>query len=49
MKRFLRQIPADRHDEFRDRCARLIEDAYPPGPNGTTVFPFNRLFMIDRA
>ncbi|MBT8201689.1 MAG: methyltransferase domain-containing protein [Acidimicrobiia bacterium] len=49
MKRFLGQIPYDGHDEFRARCARLIEEAYPAGPDGATVFPFRRLFIIDRA
>jgi len=28
---------------------RRLRDAYPPGPDGTTLYPFRRLFVVARA
>ena len=32
--------------EFRDDLAPLLADAYPARPDGTTVFPFRRVFVV---
>ncbi|CAM4372885.1 Trans-aconitate 2-methyltransferase [Mycobacterium basiliense] len=37
----------DEHwDRFRQELIPLLEDAYPPRSDGTTVFPFRRLFVV---
>ena len=49
MQRFLKRIDADRHDDYRDECARQIATAYPPNDRGETVFPFTRLFILAQS
>jgi trans-aconitate 2-methyltransferase len=34
--------------EFESAYAELVLRHYPPRPDGTTVFPFRRLFFIAR-
>ncbi len=33
---------------FEARYAELVDAAYPPGPDGRTLFPFRRLFLVAR-
>ncbi|WP_033290484.1 trans-aconitate 2-methyltransferase [Amycolatopsis jejuensis] len=35
-------------DEFRDDLAPLLDEAYPPRPDGTTWFEFRRIFFVAR-
>lgn len=32
--------------QFRDELVPLLADAYPPRPDGTTFFPFRRVFVV---
>ncbi len=34
---------------FADECRRRYRAAYPPGPDGSTLLPFSRLFIIATA
>ena len=36
-------------DQFRAELAPRLRDAYPPRPDGTTWFPFRRIFLVARA
>lgn len=40
--------PEDRA-RFEDRCRARYREAYPPEPDGTTLLPFSRLFMVARV
>ena len=42
---FLDALGADGDEFFRDYAARLEED-YPTGPDGTTLFSFRRVFVV---
>ncbi|MGA3254752.1 MAG: trans-aconitate 2-methyltransferase [Mycobacterium sp.] len=33
-------------EQFRQELIPLLDDAYPPRPDGTTIFPFRRLFIV---
>lgn len=33
-------------EQFRQELVPLLNDAYPARPDGTTIFPFRRLFMV---
>ncbi len=33
-------------DAFEAECRTRLAAAYPPRPDGTTLFPFRRLFMV---
>jgi trans-aconitate 2-methyltransferase len=33
-------------EEFRQELIPLLDDAYPPRADGTTIFPFRRVFMV---
>ena len=44
----LTQLPAADAANFSDRCRRSLREAYPPQPDGTTLFPFRRLFIVAR-
>jgi trans-aconitate 2-methyltransferase len=33
---------------FYDTYARLLAEAYPTRPDGITLFPFRRLFIVAR-
>jgi len=36
-------------DRFRAELAPRLREAYPPRPDGTTWFPFRRIFLVARA
>ncbi len=38
----------DAADEFMAEYAARLREAYPPRPDGTTLFPFRRLFVVGR-
>ncbi|MER7115536.1 trans-aconitate 2-methyltransferase [Saccharomonospora azurea] len=42
-------LDADEFDAFRRDLAPLLDDAYPPRPDGTTWFPFRRIFVVART
>ncbi len=44
----LTQLPAADAAHFSDLCRRALRTAYPPQPDGTTLFPFRRLFIVAR-
>jgi trans-aconitate 2-methyltransferase len=48
MQRFLKRIDTERHEAYRDECARQMAAAYPPNQRAETVFPFTRLFILAR-
>ena len=48
MQRFLKRIDQAHHEEYRQRCSARIARAYPRRPDGTTIFPFNRLFIYSK-
>jgi trans-aconitate 2-methyltransferase len=33
-------------EEFRQELIPLLDDAYPPRADGTTIFPFRRVFIV---
>jgi trans-aconitate 2-methyltransferase len=35
--------------QFLAECGELLRRAYPPAANGTTIFPFRRIFALGRA
>lgn len=37
-----------RRATFLAECARRYREAYPPGPEGSTILPFRRLFIVAR-
>ncbi len=43
----LAALPAGEAQSFEAEYARLLREAYPPGPHGT-VFPFRRIFAVAR-
>ena len=42
------QLPTDEADRFSELCRRALREAYPPRRDGTTLFPFHRLFIVAR-
>jgi len=48
LRPFLDRLPADRKDAFRDAYSAAAEPHYPRRPDGTTLLPFHRLFMVAR-
>ncbi|QJY50127.1 trans-aconitate 2-methyltransferase [Pseudonocardia broussonetiae] len=42
-------LPAAEYDRFRDELAPRLRGAYPPRPDGTTWFPFRRVFAVART
>jgi trans-aconitate 2-methyltransferase len=48
LKPFLDALEAGERDAFERAYARRVGDAYPRRSDGTTVFPFRRLFIIAR-
>lgn len=42
------QLTPAQADEFSELCRRALRQAYPPQPDGTTLFPFRRLFIVAR-
>jgi len=45
----LDRLDASERETFLDTLAAQLAKAYPRRPDGTTLFPFRRLFMIARA
>ena len=39
-------LDQERRKAFIDACSRRYREAYPPEPDGATVLPFRRLFMV---
>lgn len=46
LKRFLDALDEPQRSEFEAEYARRLRRAYPPAPNGKTLFPFRRLFIV---
>jgi trans-aconitate 2-methyltransferase len=46
LKRFLDALEEPERSEFESEYARRVNQAYPPGPDGKTLFPFRRLFIL---
>ncbi|MEJ0020925.1 MAG: methyltransferase domain-containing protein [Acetobacteraceae bacterium] len=49
LRPFLDRIPQDRLGEFRRAYADAVRPHYPRRADGTTLLPFQRLFMVARA
>lgn len=45
---FLDALPEDERESFERDYAERVRQAYPPGPDGRTRFPFKRLFIVAR-
>ena len=37
------------YERFREELIPLLADAYPPRHDGTTFFPFRRVFIVARV
>jgi trans-aconitate 2-methyltransferase len=48
MQRFVKRIDPLRHATFHRSCAERLAAAYPRRSDGTTVYPFIRLFITSR-
>jgi len=46
LRPLLDALDPQEREEFETAYARLVGRAYPPRPDGRTLFPFRRLFMI---
>jgi trans-aconitate 2-methyltransferase len=46
LKPFLDALEGEEGREFEERYAALLREAYPRRPDGTTLFPFRRLFIV---
>ena len=46
LKQFLDALDAPERAAFEDQYAMRVHEAYPPEADGTTLFPFRRLFII---
>jgi trans-aconitate 2-methyltransferase len=46
LKQFLDALPVNQRDAFESDYAQRLRKAYPPLGNGTTLFPFRRLFIV---
>lgn len=46
LKPFLDALEPEEGREFEERYAALLREAYPQRPDGTTLFPFRRLFIV---
>jgi trans-aconitate 2-methyltransferase len=46
LRPFLDPLPPGERDRFVDDYRVLIEEAYPPRPDGKVIFPFLRFFLI---
>jgi trans-aconitate 2-methyltransferase len=40
------QLDDEGWEQFRRELIPLLDDAYPPRSDGTTIFPFRRLFIV---
>jgi len=48
LRPILTQLPAEEVAHFSVLCRRALREAYPAEPDGTTLFPFHRLFIVAR-
>jgi trans-aconitate 2-methyltransferase len=48
LRPILTQLPANDAARFSELCRRGLREAYPPQTDGTTLFPFRRLFVVAR-
>ena len=48
LRPFLDRLPDDRQEAFRQAYAKAVQPHYPRHPDGTTILPFQRLFMVVR-
>ncbi len=46
LRPYLSLLQADDAAELLDSYAAAVREAYPPGPDGTTLFPFRRVFVV---
>lgn len=46
LRPFLAALDSADRDAFEVEYARRVREAYPPGADGTTLFPFRRLFIL---
>ena len=46
LKQFLELLDEGDRPAFEADYARRVREAYPPQPDGKTLFPFRRLFII---
>jgi len=46
LKRFLDPLEEPQRSQFEAEYARRVSDAYPQQPDGKTLFPFRRLFIV---
>ncbi|MFP5332572.1 MAG: methyltransferase domain-containing protein [Acidimicrobiia bacterium] len=44
----LAALDPSRRDRFAAECVRRYREVYPPEPDGTTILPFRRLFIVAR-
>jgi trans-aconitate 2-methyltransferase len=40
------QLNDEQYQQFRQELIPLLTAAYPPRPDGTTFFPFRRVFFV---
>ncbi|WP_193044745.1 trans-aconitate 2-methyltransferase [Mycolicibacterium baixiangningiae] len=43
------RLTDEQWDRFRDELIPLLDEAYPPRPDGRTFFPFRRVFVVART
>jgi trans-aconitate 2-methyltransferase len=48
LRPFLDRLPEDRKEAFRQAYSEAARPHYPRRPDGTTLLPFHRLFMVAR-
>jgi trans-aconitate 2-methyltransferase len=48
LRPYLEVLDADERTGFYDTYAKLLAEAYPMRPDGITLFPFRRLFIVAR-
>lgn len=48
LRQFLDALPEGQRQPFEDEYARKLRSAYPRRADGTTLFPFRRLFIVAR-
>jgi len=49
LKQFLDVLPQAEQGEFEQAYAARLREAYPALADGTTLFPFRRLFLVATA
>ena len=40
------RLDAQHYQRFREELIPLLAEAYPSRPNGTTFYPFRRVFVV---